>query len=60
MTSIQLTVGENTTGAFIFVGDSSDNNGMSNPICAKVGMGALPLVSLAGQAGNACTSSHSV
>lgn len=36
ITSIQLTMGENTTGAFIFVGDSSDNNGMSNPVCAKV------------------------
>lgn len=40
MTSIQLTVGEKTTGAFVFVGDSSDNNGMSNPVCAKVSLGA--------------------
>ncbi|KAL4424145.1 hypothetical protein ABPG75_001446 [Micractinium tetrahymenae] len=35
VTSIQLTAGENTTGAFIFVGDSSDNNGMANPVCAQ-------------------------
>ncbi|PSC74660.1 carbohydrate esterase family 4 [Micractinium conductrix] len=34
ITSIQLTVGEDIWDGFIFVGDSSSDNGMTNPACA--------------------------
>ena len=36
ISSIQLTVGAEVKGAFIFVGDASTNNGMDNPVCAMV------------------------
>ena len=36
ITSIQLTVGEDIWDGFIFVGDSSSDNGMTNPACAMV------------------------